>query len=155
VEYIKKDITTVGRGVIAHGVNCQHVMGSGVALAIKTKYPIIYDWYMIAPRGEEMLGTAQVIEVGEVADNLFVSNCYTQLCYGRNGKFANVEAVEHSLRETLVACDWYNLDLFLPKIGAGRGGLNWEEDVLPVLKKLDVEFSKINIFVCVHEDIVE
>ena len=31
---IKKDITTIEKGVIMHQVNCQDVMGAGVAKAI-------------------------------------------------------------------------------------------------------------------------
>ena len=34
-----KDITSITKGVIMHQVNCQNVMGSGVAKALYTKYP--------------------------------------------------------------------------------------------------------------------
>ena len=36
---IKKDITTIEKGVIMHQVNCQNVMGAGVAKALYTKHP--------------------------------------------------------------------------------------------------------------------
>ena len=38
-----KDITTITKGVIMHQVNCQDVMGSGVAKALYTKYPQVKD----------------------------------------------------------------------------------------------------------------
>lgn len=45
VTYIVMDITTATRGIVVHGVNCQGVMGSGVALAIRTKWPQIFESY--------------------------------------------------------------------------------------------------------------
>lgn len=150
MKYIQKDITTVERGIIAHGVNCQHAMGSGVALAIRNKWPIVYKKYMAAPKGKVMLGTSQLIEVGTPnSDSLFVANCYTQVFYGRGGgKYASAAAVEQSLRQTLTACDWYDLDLYLPKIGAGLGGLDWDKDVVPRIESLNEDFSRVNIIVC-------
>lgn len=38
---IQKDITTVEKGVIMHQVNCQNVMGAGVAKAIYLKHPLV------------------------------------------------------------------------------------------------------------------
>jgi len=38
-----KDITTITKGVIMHQVNCQDVMGSGVAKALYTKYPQVKE----------------------------------------------------------------------------------------------------------------
>ena len=45
MDFIQKDITTERHGLIIHGVNCQGVMGSGVALAIRNKWPVVYDEY--------------------------------------------------------------------------------------------------------------
>lgn len=38
---ISADITTITTGYIMHQVNCQNVMGAGVAKALYTKYPIV------------------------------------------------------------------------------------------------------------------
>lgn len=45
IKTILKDITTVTRGIIIHGCNAQGVMGSGVALALKNKWPEIFGPY--------------------------------------------------------------------------------------------------------------
>ena len=45
INYLTKDITTVDRGIIAHGCNCQGVMGSGVARFLRDKYPQIFPEY--------------------------------------------------------------------------------------------------------------
>ena len=37
------DITTIDKGVIMHQVNCQNIMGAGVAKALYTKYPQVKE----------------------------------------------------------------------------------------------------------------
>ncbi len=148
ITYLKKDITTVERGVLAHGVNCQRKMGSGVALAIKTKWPTIYTAYMDMPGGKEMLGGAHIINVSEDS-SLHVANCYTQEFYGPGDKkYASPEAIMKALDGVFSFAQINELPVYLPKIGAGLGGLDWETEVLPIVQHLDEEFSDVDTFVC-------
>ena len=39
------DICSVNSGIIVHGCNAQGVMGSGVAKAIRLKYPQVFEDY--------------------------------------------------------------------------------------------------------------
>jgi O-acetyl-ADP-ribose deacetylase (regulator of RNase III) len=151
MKIITKDITTVDRGIIAHGVNCQHTMGSGVAAAIRRKWPKVYDLYKQAPRGKTMLGAAQLVPLKE-DDSLFVVNCYTQVFYGTGGRFADVEAIRKSLGTTLDWADYYDLPLYLPKIGCGLGGLNWSEEVRPTIERLENVYPRVEVCVCSLED---
>ena len=78
----KGDILLGGDNVIAHQVNCLGVMGSGVALAIKNKYPRVYSEYVDfckqeERKGNELLGNVQLVEIPN--DNLFVANLFGQL----------------------------------------------------------------------------
>lgn len=145
---LNKDITTVTRGIVAHGVNCQGAMGSGVALAIKNKWPKIYEEYKKLPMGKAMLGTAQLVPIND-DDTLFVANCFTQVFYGTSGRFADPDAIERSLHLVYRWADYYNLPVFLPKIGALRGGLDWETEVFPIIQQLDSKWDHIETTVCV------
>lgn len=148
MEYIKKDITTVDMGIVAHGVNCQHKMASGVAKAIRAKWPKAYSSYMAAPKGKMMLGTAHIININE-DDSLFVGNCYTQQFYGYGGgSYADIEAVRSSLSHIMILADFYNLPVYLPKIGCGLGGLDWDNDVAPIVAELDRLYERVDILVC-------
>jgi len=137
INELYKDITEAKSGIIAHGVNCQRAMGSGVALAIKTKWPIIYEMYMTSTT---CLGGADVIEVGDL---LYVANCYTQKFYGSGKRYASVDAIKSSLRTVFEYANTYNIDVNLPKIGSDRGGLDWETEVLPIITSLDEEFDDV------------
>ena len=142
IEIIKKDITTVTEGVVAHGVNCQRRMGSGVALAIKRQWPIIFKKYMAQSYGKSMLGRADCISVTPVSFNMFVCNCYTQQFYGPGDrKYASEDAIEESLKKVFSLAHDFELDIYLPKIGAGLGGLDWETEVLPIIERIDTAYN--------------
>ena len=151
--YVNRDITTVSKGIIAHGCNTQGVMGSGVALFLKNKYPQIFPRYREicedateTQTNEQLLGDVNFVVV---APNLIVANCFTQHLYGYDkGKYARPQAIEDSLATTYAMASIFELDLYIPKIGAGRGGLNWNTDVEPIVKHLSTLDDKIHTYVC-------
>lgn len=153
IEVIEKDITTVTTGVVAHGVNCQHAMGSGVALAIKKKWPLVYRHYMAAPYGKNMLGAAWHVNINPMFDDLFIINCYTQECYGYGAKrYADLGAIEQSLTKVYEHAEHYDLNVYLPKIGAGLGGLDWATEVLPIIERIDTAYNPNNTtYICEWE----
>lgn len=129
MKFKKQDITTVKNGIVIHGVNCQGAMGSGVAKAIKDKWPIIYSKYLDNGKGRHLLGTCHIITV---SDDLYVGNCYTQEFFGAGEKkYASVEAIKSSLEGVFSWASTLGLTIHSPMIGCGLGGLTWEE-VKPV-----------------------
>ncbi len=147
MKYELKDITTVtAPGLIAHGVNCQNTMGSGVARALYTQWPQVKSEYH--KWGSMVLGAVQfvVIEPG-----LVVANCFTQEYYGRDfGKrYADPRAVRECLEEVAEYAqpEWGLREVHIPRIGCGLGGLDWEEDVIPSLVWIEQECS-VTFVVC-------
>lgn len=134
---------------IAHGVNCQGVMGSGIAKTIRDQMPIVYRRYLeFHEEGRLKLGSVQAVPVrgyeGRGGWGLVVWNCATQENYGRKGgPYADLNAVRQCLvkvrdqsaqNPTLVprpgnheASKWEPVQLGIPMIGAGLGGLTGEE----------------------------
>lgn len=150
VTFVNKDITAVTRGILAHGVNCKAVMGSGVALAIRHKWPIVYDRYIEVGADDELLGTTHIIPVSE---GLFVANCYTQVGFGsdRSVKYADLEAVKKCIGDVLKWASIWDLPVYLPKIASDRGGLSWEEEVYPAIQELNTQYPEVEITVCLFE----
>ena len=159
IHYIEKDITTVEKGIIAHGCNCQGVMGSGVAFFLKEKYPQIFLKYkeLCDKSGESLLGLTDFVHVHwneHDQPDIIVANCFTQNLYGKNGKYAIPDAIYTSLYEVCtmssVLSKRYDTpySVYIPKIGAGRGGLDWTTEVEPIIRILAIEFNQLNIYVC-------
>lgn len=146
VTYIKQDITAISSGIIAHGVNEQGVMGSGVALAIRNKWPQVYERYLKHCRGYHH-GTADIIQIN---DGLYVANCYTQETYGRERRrYADPTAIQTSLQQVCLYSSLFDVrPIFMPRIGCGLGGLSFEVDVQPVIEQLIYQFPNVDIFVC-------
>lgn len=141
---IKKDLLDNDSGLILHGVNCQRKMNSGVAKAIRNKWPIVYEKYYNNGRGAHLLGTFQPIVISE---SLVIGNCYTQEFYGRSlGPFASLDAICVSLTSAAMFSKECKLELKMPKIGAGLGGLPWNE----VAEVIDNVEKNLNVVFNIH-----
>lgn len=130
IQYQVKDITTVERGIVLHGVNCQGVMGSGVAAAIRSKWPKVYNDYVdFTTKTARLLGRINPVHI---SDELHVINCFNQVYYGRDPevKYADPAAIASCLEEVGSIVNLLQLPVYMPRIGCGLGGLNWENDVL-------------------------
>ena len=146
MEYIKKDVTTVQRGVVAHGVNCKGVMGSGVAKAIRDKWPVVYEEYSKLEPSPDLLGRCQLVPIDA---NVWVANCFTQIAYGRNPsvKYASSHAVHTSLQKAMQFALESELPFYMPPIGCGLGGLSWNVEVRNIVEELEAKY-KIPVYIC-------
>lgn len=127
IEYCKGNLLDVKSGVIIHGCNEQRTMGSGVALAIKQKYPEAYQAYV-----SQHDHTPGGLKIGEIAwwsspkGELWIANAITQEYYGRDNKrYVNYAAVCKCFKEAIGYAYTMNGSLNFPKIGAGLGGGDW------------------------------
>lgn len=122
ITYNPGNLLMVTRGVIIHGCNAQGVMGSGVALAIREKYPSAYRAY--ANNLSLELGTIIWYEHTPV---LKVANAITQEFYGVDGKrYVNYSALAKCFDAAIKGVKQFGLEeLHFPKIGAGLGGGDW------------------------------
>lgn len=123
---IKGDLLETDCKVIAHGVNCQNVMGSGVAKVLYTKWPVIkeaYHDYFIVNQimdGSEVLGDIDDFTLDH--DITFI-NCFTQEFYGYNGKkYVSYDAIYDCFKQ--IASHYE--EVAIPRIGCGLAGGNWE-----------------------------
>jgi len=76
IKYVRGNLLDAPQPIIVHQVNCQGVMGSGVAKAIRDKYPQAYQAYRSMQESytvkSSLLGQAQIVSTNEHAIiNLF------------------------------------------------------------------------------------
>jgi O-acetyl-ADP-ribose deacetylase (regulator of RNase III) len=121
------DITTITKGIIVHQVNCKGKMGAGVALSIKTKWPIVYESYMNSFRSNQ-LHLGQIFFI-QIYPDLYVVNLCGQYNFGRTARYTNYEAVYVGLEQVNQTIQRYNLNhlsVYFPyKIGCNLAGGNW------------------------------
>ena len=116
---------------ILHQVNCQGVMGSGVAKAIKDKWPIVFEKYKDivdlanAADGESLLGRVLPVKVN---DTQTVMNLFAQDNFGYDGeRYTSYDAIDQCLRRVAERCKKANVkSVALPwHMSSDRGGANW------------------------------
>ena len=126
ITYKKGNLLDATERYIGHGCNCQGIMGAGVALAIKNKWPKVAEVdrkRFLA--GNCLLGEADYVIV-KTDPLTFVVNFYTQ---PRPGPCASLDAIETSIFKFFYgwACEAKTISLALPRIGCGLGGLKWND----------------------------
>lgn len=124
IDIIQGDLLSTPYKHIAHGVNCQNKMGSGVAKAIFTIHPEVksayHEFCSGIPLGSR-LGEVQPVDCAGV----MVYNCFTQFNYGYDGqKYVSYEAILKCFKTLNRYLS--GEDLAIPKIGCGLAGGNWQ-----------------------------
>jgi len=147
VKFVTGDLFTYpGLDAIAHGCNCAGVMGAGIAKEFKKRFPGNYEYYKAAcTDGSFRPG----IVLSYKAFNKYILNLATQ------DEFINpatLDVVKECLWQMLDvvnmsnACGYSNIKTIgLPRIGAGLGGLDWDE-VKQVILELDTEGLELIVF---------
>lgn len=134
IKFIEQNLLDSKADIIAHCVNCQGKMGSGVAKAIKDKWSIVFSKYEFAclhnkTKGldtSQMLGLIQPISIGE---NKYVVNLFTQNYYGYDGqRYTSYDAVDVCLRKLKDFCVSNNFStIAMPfRMASDRGGADWD-----------------------------
>ena len=79
--------------------------------------------------------------------NGYVFNLATQEHYNIPGKLAKVKHINASMRKMMKFAEENDVkSIALPKIGAGLGGLNWN-DVKAVIEEIASEYPNIDLYV--------
>ena len=120
---LKGDLLASDCKVIAHGCNCFRTMGSGVARAIRQRYPRAYDADLATSYGDRSkLGSYSAVY--DKQDDRWIVNLYTQFTFGTKPVELDYEALEKGLQclKALSEPDW---KIGLPMIGCGLAGGNW------------------------------
>ena len=116
-------------GIICQQVNCQNVMGAGLAKAIYEQFPIVKQDYHKAFKffsKNEIFGKYHLVKI---SSGLYVANIYTQFKYGNSNKTGIVYTDDKKLIRAIknISEKYAQYNIYIPeKIGCGLAGGNWE-----------------------------
>lgn len=132
INHIVGDVFATTAPILGHGVNLKGDMGGGIAalIAKKWKDTVYLPYEDACNNGGIALGGVLPTQT-EGEGSLWVFNMATQVNPGRD---ARLEALKDSLAEAVNLAEEMGFDhMALPRIGAGIGGLTWDE-VLNVIE---------------------
>ena len=105
ITFVKQDLTTSDAQYICHQVNCQGKMNSGVAKAIREKWPIVFTTYWNTFLNKSnLLGTILTVDLNDYEpktwpESPIVINMFSQEHYGYDGKrYTSYDAFDNCLQ---------------------------------------------------------
>ena len=130
IKHIKCDIFESGADIICHQVNCQGVMGSGIAKQVREKYPEVFQKYkascqLAKDNPGDLLGGAQWI----VTSDGIIVNLFAQENFGYDGKcYTDYKALKRCLKTVnlLMEEEKRKTIAFPYLMGCHRGGGSWD-----------------------------
>ena len=135
--------------ILVNTVNCVGVMGAGIAVEFKKRYPEMYKNYTRMCNNNYLkLGDIYVYipEEGPIVYNLMTQGVNDVRGY-KSIALATYEAIYLSLKNMIDhAKDNHINTIGIPKIGAGLGGLEWEK-VAEIVNRAQL-FGMVEITVC-------
>lgn len=124
IEYTKGNILEANVQAIVNTVNTVGIMGKGLALEVKTRWPKVYNVYKKACNlGLVCTGKMQVVSTGIYTNNpKWIINFPTKQHWRNPSK---LEWIEEGLKDLSRIITAYSISsIAIPKLGCGLGGLN-------------------------------
>lgn len=143
INFYDGDIKEAKERYIVHQVNCQGIMGSGLAKQIKEKWPEVNEAYVrkCLKQKNELLGTVLPVQTN---DGKIICNVFGQYNYGSGKRQTSYLALFNGLCEVLKNA---KSDVAIPaNVGCCRGGANWIK-VFNFIQTISEDFRyDINIY---------
>lgn len=141
VRFVKGNIFDSTAECLVNPVNCVGVMGKGLALEFKKRYPEIMEPYIKACR-EEILrpGRVQILRLEKV----YIANLPTKNHWHGSSSWIDIRAGLNDLVEKI---DQLGItSVAVPKLGCGLGGLDYAE-IKPLMKRvLDLSKARVTVY---------
>lgn len=130
------DIFESGADIIAHQVNCQGVMGSGIAKQVREKFPRVFERYKeeCDTWKSALLGECLLVSTEKNAVSQVIANLFGQDRFGYDGKcYTDYEKLRRALwrlrrcSEMIGNLRHKKVSIAIPYLmGCHRGGGDWE-----------------------------
>jgi O-acetyl-ADP-ribose deacetylase (regulator of RNase III) len=132
IEIARGDILNANTDAIVNAVNCVGVMGRGLALQFRQRYPENFKAYAVAcARKEVRPGRMFVYPVGSLTEPRYIINFPTKEHWKGNSR---IQFIAGGLEDLIREVEILNIhSIAVPPLGCGLGGLRWQE-VRPLIE---------------------
>ncbi len=145
IQFTTGNLLDANAEAIVNTVNTVGVMGKGIALMFKERFPENFKAYEAACRRKEVqLGRMFVTELLELGGPRWIINFPTKGNWRYPSKLEWIESGLDDLRELML--DKKIKSIAIPPLGAGNGGLSWSE-VKPLIERKLGDLPDVEIFI--------
>jgi O-acetyl-ADP-ribose deacetylase (regulator of RNase III) len=145
IRYIKGDLLSSTAEALVNTVNTVGVMGKGIALQFKTRFPQNYRVYNEAcKKGTFKTGQVLVVREGDLLHQKTIINFPTKAHWKGDSKY---EYISSGLEALKVAIIENNIkSIAIPPLGCGNGGLDWNRVKVMIEEALKVVNCDITVY---------
>lgn len=135
IRYIKGDLLSSTAEALVNTVNTVGVMGKGIALQFKNRFPENYKVYREACKKETFkTGQVLVVREGDLLHQKIIVNFPTKAHWKADSKYefisSGLEALKVAIKENEIK------SIAIPPLGCGNGGLEWNRVKLMIEEAL-------------------
>lgn len=145
IQYLEGTVFNSPAKTIVNTVNCAGVMGAGIALEFKLRYPKMFEEYVeMCKKKDIKVGKPKLYEY---SNNRWILNFPTK---GHWRFPSKIQWIESGLKYFVENYEKRNIEsIAFPKLGTHNGGLEWEEVKLLMEKYLGN--LNIPVYICLDE----
>jgi len=145
IRYVRGDLFRSGTEALVNPVNIVGVMGKGLALQFRERFPGLYEAYRKAcARGEVRIGQVLVYDRGPSTHPRCILNFPTKAHWKDPSR---LEYVRAGLVDLVRVIREYRIrSIAVPALGAGLGGLDWKE-VRPLIEEALAPLEGVEVLV--------
>jgi len=143
IELHRGDILKADAEALVNTVNCVGVMGRGIALQFRKKFPGNYEEYrQVCDKGKLRVGMMMVHDLHSLMNPRFIINFPTKRHWKGKSRIEDIEAGLKTLVEEVRSHGIRSVAI--PPLGCGLGGLKWN-DVHPLIEKAFSELPEVQV----------
>lgn len=144
IHYTTGNLLDADVEALVNTVNTVGVMGKGIALMFKERFPANMQAYARACQaGDVVTGKMFVTETGALLGPKWIINFPTKQHWRSSSKMAWIDEGLQDLRRFIV--EKQVRSIAIPPLGAGNGGLNWQE-VKPRIEQALTDLEGVDIW---------
>lgn len=153
MKYITGNLLEAETEALVNTVNTVGVMGKGIALQFKERFPVNFKIYAAAcKKGEMQIGKMLVTKENTLNGEKIIINFPTKTEWFKKSQYSYIE---DGLKDLVSVIEEYNIQsIAIPPLGCGNGGLKWEK-VKVLMNKYLSHLSNVAIQIYEPNDAVK
>lgn len=126
IKFIKGNLLAANTEALVNTVNTVGVMGKGIALQFKERFPLNFKIYADACKKEELIiGKMLIVKEATLNGEKLIINFPTKTEWFKKSQYS---FIEEGLKDLVKIIKEYKIkSIAIPPLGCGNGGLKWEK----------------------------
>lgn len=142
INFVTGDLLKSDADALVNAVNCVGVMGKGIALQFREAFPANFKSYKAACQRSEVKPGAMFVSETGISRPRYIINFPTKLHWKDPSRIEYIQTGLQALGQEIESRGIRSIAL--PALGAGLGGLDWQEvkqEIISALNNLNADIT--------------